>query len=108
MPSKLQKIAALTSSLLLVSTFILYRGGYFEQHQSQLSNIISSSNGGAPALKKDSSSKKTDSLRRVRLSSSKSLVLTDLKLPSTSVTPKQSDSSKKVQKKKLARKKSMR
>ncbi len=91
--SKIIKILTLTSSLTLVTLFITYRGGYFDNLlYSENSNMQISPNGGAISeSKKDTSQIKKDSIRKAKLkmSSSKSLIIIDdMKLKPDSITTK--------------------
>ncbi len=75
--SKLKKTLALINFVVLFIVFLLYRNGNLEEGIDALSgNSLSSPNGGAPVLlKKDSLAVESDSLRNVRMSSSKSMIL---------------------------------
>lgn len=73
------KAFALTNFILLTGLFLAYRGGYLDV--SSLfgkENILTSPNGGtAPQKQNDSALVKRDSSKHIRLSSSKSMVITD-------------------------------
>jgi hypothetical protein len=77
--SSLTKVLTILSSLILVTLFLLYRIGIFdESNASTGSNLQWSPNGGnINSTSTDSSKTKKDSTKPLMLSSSKVLILTD-------------------------------
>jgi hypothetical protein len=85
------KSIALANFVLLLAAFLLFRNGSFDKFLYDNSDLkLTSPNGGTPVkTAKDSAVKKTDSIRRQRLSSSKSLVIIDnIKLKTDTIKPK--------------------
>ena len=73
------KAIALINFVLLITVFLLYRNGSFDHYlYGSNERNLTSPNGGTPAkVSKDSIPKKYDSLRSIRMSSSKSIVIMD-------------------------------
>lgn len=76
---KIFKVLALLNFIGLLTLFLFFRRGSFDNYiQNGKENSLTSSNGGTPTkVLKDTSIQKIDSLQRRRLSSSKSLVIID-------------------------------
>jgi hypothetical protein len=70
---------ALLNFIILITVFLLYRNGSLDHYiYGDNERNLTSPNGGTPAkISKDSTSKKMDSARSLRLSSSKSIVIID-------------------------------
>jgi hypothetical protein len=85
------KSIALANFVVLLTAFLLFRNGSFDKFFYGKSDLkLTSPNGGTPVkTAKDSAIKKTDSIQKQRLSSSKSLVIIDnIKLNTDTVKPK--------------------
>lgn len=70
---------ALLNFIVLITVFLLYRNGSFDRYiYGSNERNLTSPNGGTPAkVSKDSTSKESDSLRNLRLASSKSMIIVD-------------------------------
>ena len=103
---KIIKGIALVNFFALLTIFLMYRNGSFDSFiHSGTKNSLASPNGGTLTKStKDSSVKKNDSLKKQRLSSSKSLVLVDnmkfnndtIKAHSDSIVIKSSEEEKRL------------
>ncbi len=104
--SKIIKSIALVNFFGLLTIFLMYRNGSFDSIiHNNTNNSLASPNGGTLTKStKDSSVKKTDSSKKQRLSSSKSLVLVDnmkfkndtIKVRLDSLTTKPSEEEKRL------------
>ena len=85
------KFIAVVNFIALLTVFLFYRNGSFDRYlYNNTDNNFISPNGGVVAKSnKDSSKVKTDALQRQRISSSKSIVITDnVKFKADTTKPK--------------------
>lgn len=90
------KVFALINFVVLITAFLLYKGGYFYNNpETNSESVLTSPNGGTNVQqpKKDTSIKKADSINRTFLPSSKSLVIS----PQIRTTNLKNDSNKNTQ-----------